>query len=107
MYAGLSRRFGKRVGGPTDVERAIRWSLRRRVRQLRSFIITGADRVGQRVHVLLAQSYLAAAWSPEGVNPSYFQRAVALVRRVDATIDPALTWDQARAITIRLSDTRD
>ena len=102
MYRSLSLRFGKRVTGPKDIEFCMKWlptSLMKRLYWLLKF---RGPRMEKQISVMLAQSYVAAAWTPDCINEKLLRRGTVLLRRVDNSILIGLTWDEARLAAVRL-----
>ncbi len=102
MYRALSLRFGKRITGPKDVEFCMKWlpvSLMKRLYWVLKF---RGLRMEKQVSVMLAQSYVAAAWAPDRINEELLWQGGALLRRVDNRISTELTWDGARLEVARL-----
>lgn len=102
MYLALSLRFGKRVTGPKDVEFCMKWCPIILIKRLYWVLKFRSLRMEKQVSVMLAQSYIAAAWTPAGINEDLLQQGGALLRRVDNRISTGLTWDVARIEVARL-----
>jgi len=102
MYRALSLRFGKYISGPKDLEfcmKGLPLSLLKRLYWLLKFRDLRMER---QVSVMLAQSYIAAAWKPDRINEEPLRKGVALLRQVDDRLSTELTWDEVRLEAARL-----
>lgn len=102
MYRGLSIYFGKSVNGPADVEHCMKWNPILMLNRMWSIMRFCNFRQERRISVLMAQSYIAAAWRPTGMNKNELLRGIELLRRADGRVPKQLTWDAARLEAVRL-----
>lgn len=102
MYHALSLRFGRPIGGPRDVEHALKWlpsSLLKRVYWLVRFRGMLTE---NRLRVQLAQSYIAAAYWKEDGQQTHLRRGISLLRAIDTKVPEQMDWNQARVAAARL-----
>jgi len=102
MYHALSLHFSKQINGPRDIEfcmKLLPFSLINRFSWLLRF---RSLQMEKRVSVLLAQSYIAGAWSSSIIKKEFLQRGITLLRRVDSRVVVNISWDQARLEASRL-----
>jgi hypothetical protein len=102
MYASLSKHFGKDVSGPEDIDFCMNWTLPRLIRRLFWLFRFRDLRMEHQISVMLAQTYIAVAWQPFGINIKRLSRGVALLRRIDRKLPKKLNWDRARLEAARL-----
>lgn len=102
MYQGMSMCFGKAVNGPEDIELYMKYlpiAMMKRLWWLGRFRNLRAER---QLAIKLAQSYIASAWSLNGINENKLSRGIALLRQVDSRVLQKMTWDNARLEAARL-----
>jgi len=102
MYWGLRIYFGKAVNSPEDVEHCMKWHPILIMKRISWIVRFRNFREERRIDVMLAQSYIAAAWSPDGINKNKLSRGIAFLRRADGRVNQQMTWDEARLEAARL-----
>lgn len=102
MYRGLSLHFCKAVNGPEDIEYCMKWSPITMLKRLWCFVRFLDFRVERKIDIMLAQSYIAAAWGPSNISEKLLSRGIAMLRRVDDRVPQDITWDDARMEAARL-----
>ena len=102
MCNALRMRFSKQINGPKDIEFCMKWlpgNFLKRIYWLLKYLDL---RMEKQISIHLAQSFIAAAWTPDKINKELLTRGVELLRCVDARLSNALTWDEARIIATSL-----
>ena len=102
MYRALSLHFAKRIDGPQDVEFCMKWLPLNLLKRFYWLLKFRSLRAEKQVSLMLAQSYLAAAWAPDRINEKFLRQGLALLRRLDDRLSTESTWDQARLEAARL-----
>ncbi len=102
MYHALSLRFSRSIGGPQDIEFCMKWRPTHLAKRLFWLARFRGLHMERQLSVMLAQCYLAAAWSPDGIREETLTRGVSLLRQAESQLPRTMTWDQARLAAARL-----
>lgn len=102
MYRGLEYRFARSVTCPQDIEYCMKRHPVSCVKRLCRLIKHRNLQPERKLAIMLAQSYIAAAWTPSAINEPVLNRGVELLGRVDGSLGTGLTWNQARVEVARL-----
>lgn len=102
MYYALSTSFGRKIKGPENIEFCAKWLPWILMKRLYWLVKFRGSRMEKKISVKLAQSYIAAAWSPEVINDALLRQGVKLLRQADSSVRPNLSWDQARLEAARV-----
>jgi hypothetical protein len=98
MYAALSVHYGIKIQHPSDIERCIKYNPMNTIKRIGWFAKYRGFRMERQIAINLAQVYLAAAWSPDGIDAALMQRGNDLVARSSQQSRPMAgpSWDQSR-----------
>jgi len=102
MYRGLSLHFGRPISNPVNIEYNIKWLPKTIMRRLWCFVKFRSLRMEQQISIMLAQSYIAAAWNTDGINEKWLSRGITFLRRIDDKVNHQINWDEARLEVARL-----
>lgn len=102
MYRGLSTHFKRTVNVPEKIEYCLKWRPIAQIKRLYWIVRFRNLRMENQLTVHLAQSYIAASWSPEGINDKLLSRGIRLLSNVDRHIPQQTTWNKARLEAARL-----
>lgn len=102
MYKVLSLHFGRSVSGPEDIEYCMKWQPVRAAKRLFWALSGRGPSTERKLAVMLAQSYIVAAWGHDVTGGSYLRRGVQLLRQVNSDLREGVTWDEARLEVARM-----
>lgn len=102
MYQALSLHLGRQVDGPGQIAWCAKWRPRSVMTRVYGLLRSRGLQMERQLAVMLAQSYIAAAWTPDGVRGDFVARGMALLRQVDEHVPLDATWDRARVEVARI-----
>jgi hypothetical protein len=102
MYIALSEYYNIKISNPTNIEFCLKWKPISILKRIYHLVVLRNLSFERNLNLVLAQTYIAAAWAPESTNQQWLSSANKFLKKIDKTFCINSSWEDARALCAQL-----